>query len=460
MPVTVQDLSADAVEQLAVRLPAGYNIAELRFVPTEARVVPEEALTDSERAVLAQTHVAAPPMINHDGRPTILRIVKWMCHAGSPNENGDMFMGEELRAIAHDLFAAPNFGVMDWNHEAIVQNGDGAPPLMGVWYKADYAMNPATNQWGILVTGMLFAWLFPQVADELLAEQARNGTIKGSMACIPKSVEYVDAGGRSARVLHNPVFFTHSLLSRRPADAGAVGLVTEDPSVSPETLKQEMMMDPPSERRRRQNTPPAAAATLESVLAVASQPGGTMTDEEIQALEKANSDLTALMAELVVQMETLAASRATEGTENSTKMETYETQVAELMTARDALATTLQETEATLEVVRGELATALAELGVLQEREAAQASAERLAARLLELHENYRAAHERRDPAIQQKLEALWLALSDEDWELKKIELSAGLPVKVGYVVRSQTEGALPVGESDDLKAKIESHIK
>lgn len=465
----LEDLSQQVVDDISVSLPAGYNIAELRFVPTESRVIPEEALTETERSIIAQTHLGAPPMINVDGRPTILRIVKWMCHAGAPNENGDMFVGEELRQLSHDLFRAPNFGAMDWNHAAIIPDGE-SPPLMGVWYKADYAFDPAANNgmgaWGVLVTGMMFAWLFPEVADALLAEQVRSGSIKGSMACIPRSVEYVDVGDRTARVLHNPVFFTHSLLSKRPADPAASGLVSEDPASDIQAMEQQLKQrqqddtedDDEDELFEDTFLKQERVAELEPALAASNESGGqTMTEQEFETMKSDHETLQGSFVELQGKMDAIAA----ELVDANAKIADADTAVAELTTARDALAATLQATEEQLAQVTEELGVTKAELETLRAQNDERSRAERLQARIDSLHEKYREAHMKRDPEVRAKIEAHWAVLTDDEWELKLEELLAGLPARVGYVARSQQEGALLVAEtSGDIFTKITSHIK
>lgn len=471
------ELSQQAIDQLVVNLPAGYNIAELLFVPTESKVIPEESLSEAEQAILAQTRLGSPPMINTDGRPTILRIVKWMCHAGVPNENGDMFVSEELKTLANDLFRAPNFGVMDWNHAAIIPDGE-SPPLMGVWYKADYAFNPSAaggmGAWGVLVTGMMFAWLFPEVADALVAEQTRSGVIKGSMACIPKSVEYVDLGERSARVLHNPVFFTHSLLSRRPADANATGLVSEDPGANVDEMARRCLQgkksddvedDPQHEQDPMDeledlleeldlaHTAPALAAV--PVLAASTELGGhIMTEKELDELKAAHeAQVTALQAELATVRAELEAV--------TLRLDGAATQLAEVSTARDAIATALEVAEAQLGIKVLELEQAQTELARLQAEEDARVRAAKLESRIAELNETYRASHAKHPEELRAKIEAHWAELTDEEWEVKKAELMAGMPARVGYVARSQQEGALLVAEqSGGILARLTSHIK
>jgi hypothetical protein len=481
-------LDQKTLERLAARLP-GFDVGELRVLETVAQILPDDFLDEREERIAAQVaddaKVAGPPMINKDGRPTILKIVMWMCHADSVNLNGDAFVGEELQAVAGTLFREPNFGVMDWNHAAVFSWNDD-PKLMGVWYKADWAFDKAANAWGILVTGMMFAWLFPEQTDALIAEQTRNGSIKGSMACIPKSVEFGDISGKRAAILHNPVFFTHSLLDVPPADPSAVGLCTEDPDTGSEALHEQMLATAsadPVDTQLSIEVDPArideVRAAIEKVLASRGATEEGMTPEQIAELEKANVDLKAEIAALTAKVEALTAKDKPKDDEEEDvppfkkKAEELETEnaelkrtVAELTTSRDALAAELETARAAITAHEATIAELTQYRDAAEAAKAADATAATLAARLESLPESFRKAHLKRSDETRADLEAEWATMSDEKWEFHKANvLLFGLQVastKSGYVDLSRKEGVLVQADVpvDDMRSKLKSSLK
>lgn len=218
----------DLVKALRCRLAAApADLDNMRQLSVRATLVPG---SEAElRPILASLESAAPALINEQGRPTIMRVDAWMCHADMVNLNGDAFIGEELQAIVEaGLFQAPDFGVMDWNHSAVLQWNED-PTLIGVWYGSSYEMDESVGKMGVRVQGMMFAWLFPEQANEMLADQERFGYVNFSMACMAKSVEFGTIDGRRAAILHNPTFFTNSALNKPPADPAAKGRVSEKP---------------------------------------------------------------------------------------------------------------------------------------------------------------------------------------------------------------------------------------
>ncbi len=475
------------LERLAARLP-GYDVAELRVLETDAQILPDELLDEEAGEIaarVAEEHkVAGPPMMGRDGRPTVLKIVMWMCHADSVNLNGDSFVGEELKAQAPALFREPNFGVMDWNHAAVFSWNDD-PKLMGVWYKADWAFDKQAadgkGAWGLLVTGMMFAWLFPEQTDALVAEQVRSGSIKGSMACIPKSVEFGDVGGQRAAILHNPVFFTHSLLDVPPADPSALGRASEDPDTTVDTLRVELMGVEDVQTQLA-----ALKAELHEALARVAAKEEVMTPEQIAALEQAKATLETQVAELAAKVAELEAELAKKAPpkdkekededvppflkkkaeELETEINTLKTTLAELETSRAALA-------ADLETVRAEAAAHVAKIAELQAivdaaeaAKATEAKAARLVARKTELPESFIKAHEAREEATRTDVEAGWAEMDDEKWEFHKSQvLLFGFTAaggKAGYVSRSKQEGVLlnQSAPQDDTRGKLRASLK
>lgn len=474
-------------ERLRPLVPAGGNLDDLRILEVRAQAIPDSELTAAEEHVIQVASVTAgAPMINKDGRPTILRVVAWMCHGDVTNRNGDRFVKEELQALAPRLFREPNFGVMDWNHAAVYGFNDD-PKIIGVWYGVEYAFDTAAGAWGLLAKGMAFAWLFPEQTDAMVAEQLRSGTAKFSMACIPSSVEFLEG----AAVLHNPVFFTVSALDKPPADPDAQGTVSEDPTKDHEKLSQELLALPAiasmveihtaSGTLVLRNVPMTMTSTKTTV---GDSPAGALEDlhmEEIIVQLKAEkltaeAKVTELAAEKSVVEQKLAATEklvqasadettalAAEVAALKTRLAELETSMTEANTAREGLATELAAAQEQIKALETEKAGLIEKLAAFEAKEAAVASQARLAARKAELPEAYAKAHAARKEEDRVKVEARWAAMSDEQWAEHRDELLVGFGTpKPGYVARSAAEGQLPSGTSgeDSPMARVARHIK
>lgn len=476
-------------------LPEGYDPTALRELSVLGQVQIADPDKDSIAIAAAVTNTAGPALIGTDGRPTILRVAAWMLHTDVVNANGDFFVREEIEAMAPTLFRAPNFGVMDWNHAAVLGFNDD-PPLMGVWYRAEFAFDQAANDgqgaWGLLVTGMMFAWLFPEQANEMIADQERNGSVRFSMACIPGSTEFRTIEERHAAVLHNPVFFTNSALNRPNADADANGLVSEDPTIMPSVLEQRLLL--PNHHQlataglissnitwvadtatlAEPNTQwivlrPVTAATQEEL----TMPG--IDEKEVTTLKAEKDAAEARAGELAAKL-SLAESRVNELTGERDRaqadldvaladIEALKTTVAELTTARDALVAERDRAVTSAEAAAADIETMNAELNILRQEQAARAQKEVLAARLASLPEDFLAVHNARDEATRARLEEKWVAFeTDEQWEeYKKHELLGYTPAqtRIAYRTRSDREGALAAnGSVTDIAAKLKAALK
>lgn len=180
-----------------------------------------EALKQANKSIMD----TADGPIDTNGKPRMLFITAWMAHEGR-NLNGDAFVKEELKRIVVDgLFAPPYAGMIDYDHDFTPR---------GYWYKTSFAYNDMSQKWGILAHGAVWAWRFPELADELLGRMKLEGKIDVSMSTLSDSSEvtsdYPGYVGQKTNILHNPVFFTTSLLSVPPGDPHAKGTVTNDPS--------------------------------------------------------------------------------------------------------------------------------------------------------------------------------------------------------------------------------------
>lgn len=530
--MTQLTMTPERQARLAALLPAGYALDQIRMIEVEG-VVTDDELSPIDKAVIA-TVTAAPSPINAHGKPTVMRVVAWLCHADTVNLNGDAFVAQELAAIAPTLFRAPDFGVMDWNHSAVL-NWNDDPAMIGVWYGAEYAWDAqalnGAGAFGIRATGMMFSWLFPEQANEMLADQVRDGHVRFSMACIAGSVEFGAVNGQSASILHNPVFFTNSALNRQNADVDANGAVSEDPTVTSDLLRNQLagnaslvqatdglgntlfyqvsgtlsggtttttwpsgitttqwdgVIATPSpfnpkgiryEIRTKDGTTtlvpiPASDAQAHDVEDALMKTKIAELEARVLELESIETALKASEVVLQEQITTLTDERnvAVAALEEGTLQHTatldataaLTTRVDELTTSVDALTVALAASEDALAIANEALAVAAAAQADSDAKDAELALAAKLVARMDELPQLYLDAHAKRDAEKQVRIEAAWLALSDEEWELKKEELVGGFPAKVGFVSRSQVLGVLPVSDASDgpLKAQIKSLIK
>lgn len=440
-------------------LPSGIKPEDVHIVSCTASVQQDE-LTDAEKLLVANvTDRASVPLINSEGKPTVMKVVAWMVHEGV-NQNRQGFVKSELEALAPSLFHAPNFGVMDWNHSAVALFSDD-PKVIGIWYNATFAFDQAAQKWGILATGMMFSWLFPEQANSLLADQERLGNMRFSMACIAPAQESAQDANGPYTILHNPVFFTVSALDVRPADPAALGEGSEDPAVSVDTIRQRLVAvahSTPWQKLQAAQQKPAS-------------PKGERMDPEvleslISAKVKAEADLAALVekynAEVASEVEEKTAGLTSDIAAAKAKIAELEAEVtaskelsvkfAELETVRDALVT---EKDAAVAKVT-ELEAKVAELQAIADRvaaaEAEAAKAETLKARLELLPAAYRTAHEAREAEKKTAIEQRWSAMSDEEFAAV-VEDIAGVvgmtDMRVSFLDRSNAEGVIPAAGSD-----------
>lgn len=427
----------DAIRaSLAGRLPAAYDLANLELVPVTGQASLVEA-TDADMAALQQ-QVAAMPVIDTRGRPTLLRIDAWMVHADLANKNGQFFRAADLEAQAASLAREPDFLVMDWNHSAVIPNKDG-PRAIGAWYQVswehDAAANGGKGAMGLRAQGMMWAWLFPEQANILLGEQARNGYATFSMAALAKEKSFMEdpETGRSVTVLHEPVFFTLSALDVAPADPDARGHV--------------------SLAHVEAVTAPVAAQIPEEP---------RMTPEEKAALEAAHALLTTQVTEL-------QAAQTAADTASSARIAELETSLAEMTSSREALLAEKTDELATLGAALAALteahAAVVAELEAFKADRAAAELATVLATRLEALPASFRKAHTARSDADRARMEGKWQAMSQAQWEQYLTdELLFGFEKSslLSFIERSSLEGGrLPTGgNSEDMVSRAKRLTK
>lgn len=422
----------DAIrEHLAGRVPEGYDLANLVLVPVAGQAH-LEAVSDTELAEFQRKSLtAAMPKIDDRGRPTLLKIDAWMAHGEVANKNGQFFLNSDLEAVADTLAKAPDFLVMDWNHSAVIPH-ETYPKAIGAWYDVAFEMDPAANggqgAMGLRAKGILWAWLFPEQANILLGEQARNGYAAFSMAAVPKhrSFRKEEATDRMVTVLHEPVFFTLSALDVLPADPDARGAVTL-----------------------------AHAEAVAAPVAARIPEEPRMTPEEIATLEAAKLAAETKVAELETQLAALQS-------EKDEKIAALETSLSEMTSAREALVAEktqeILDLVAAYEALKTENAAVVAELEVFKTEKAQVLEAQLLAARLESLPESFRKAHEARTDEQRARMEAKWKGMSDTEWaEYKQDELLFGFEkASLSYTERSNLEGGLlPTGGTDELKSRL-----
>lgn len=369
----------------------------IRTVECRATAAQMHSATDAELSVVREAmEVGGPPLMT-DGAPTVMQMTAWMAHEGV-NRNRLAFVAAELQLAAKQVTKTSPL-VMDFNHSAI-HGWDGEQRCIGMWHSAEYAFDTKANDgagaWGILVQGVMFAWLFPEIADALQAEQGRKGYIEFSMACIPASIEFaVATDGRGYEIAHNPVFFTNSALDVPPADPDAKGLGSEAAGEAVSEAQRQRMLSVAADNN----------AIAEDAM-----------NEEMKALLAGLEETLAAKFESIMAAD--AAQRAGVASELEVKVAELETALA---VANDATVTAMASTEGlalaneALVVERDELAARVAEY---EAATAAAVAAATLEARLASLPERVREAHEARDAEKRARLENKWVAMSDTDWSV------------------------------------------
>lgn len=435
------------------KLPPGTNPDDVRLLKCAATIVDVEELEDRDLE-LANQYVAGPPLMNAEGKPTILKVVAWMAHEGV-NRNRQAFVRDELQAVAPTLFKEPNFGVMDYNHSAVAYFSDD-PTVVGLWYRAEYRYDDKAKRYGLLASGVMWSWLFPDHSDKLLANQARKGVIEFSMACIPMGIEFATDELGDYEILHNPVFFTVSALDIPPADEDATGLGSEDTVETNDGL-QAKLLAMAAEHPWQTSSRAADNNSIEGVSMTTIE----MLSSQIEELTKRVTENSPAAAEAIADFkqqldEYVRAADESEAhlEEARQQIENLTTKVEEVDTARAAAITerdTALETIATLEK---ELETLKEFKAEIDAKKAEEDRVAELAARKAKLPAGYMEAHNKKSEEIRTKIEARWMAMSSEEFDLHVEELGyTPENVRMSYLERSRKEGFLPNfnGSTDEL---------
>lgn len=414
-----------------------YDPENLRLIEAKAQVekMTPADLTPQEQAHLAAVEemIQARSPVTEDGKPVMMKLSAWIAHDGPANANGDAFLGEDLeKVVAGGLFSPPHVGMVDFNHDFFPY---------GVWFSSSYELDPQAGQMGILVEGTLFAWRFPEMADKLLAEQARNGFVAVSMACIAKYIEtkYNAETERQEYVLREPTFLTASFLDVAPADPNGRGGVSEDEESTHESRVEEinqalLNLFAASAEASATATTQEDEMDLEKIIEALREALGETASEHVAELKEALKD-----AAKVPALQDKIASLEAELETAKEELEAAQVEVEAKATALEAKATEMAELAASLEEVTAERDEMKAE------KEAAELARVR-EERLEKLPKAYRTALDARDEEVREKMVARLVTLSDEDFDAEVETLSESFTTdkKPGLTELSKEEGLLP----------------
>jgi hypothetical protein len=359
-----------------------------------------------------QLSLAAPaPII--EGKPRMLHVSAMIVHEGT-NLNGDRFIGEELRTAVQDsrLFAEGYAGIIDIDH-------DFTP--VGYWYKAEFVTDPNTETRGILAHGAIWAYLNPEAADRILAQQHRDGFVRVSMAAISKA-EDVDFDmdeetGRWVKTMHNPVFLGATiLLDAAAGDKNAKGVAEEDPNATNPNNRRGVVLKAASAKENHNNDL-EERAMIEEIRPLLAELLGDQKDEFIDAISN-------LVQEKIESFNSLMS-------EKDAALETANAQIADLQTQITDLTTQLEEKGVSIETLQSEKETLNTELeetkASLNEYVAQEEARELEAKKEARLAELSTAARDRlmaKEEDVRNAIIERWVNQSDEEWETTKAELS------------------------------------
>jgi len=395
----------------------------------EARDEDLEELLKSSAAADYKTAVADPIV---DGKPRMVLMTAWIVHEGR-NLNGQVFVKEELDArVREGLFAPPHAGMVDFDHDFEAR---------GFWYKTSFAYDTVAEKWGIIANGAIWAWRFPELADMLLAEMQRNDKIFVSMTAKAESIElisdYPDSGGEPSIVLHNPVFFTTSILDVPPGDPHARAVATEEPSELPA----------PAEASKNEDVVPDLVAASKQEEDIMEKELSVQLAEALEAKATAEATLAGVNEKLVEAQGTISK---------------FEGELAELKTKVAEFEVALQSASETKEGLEADLTEAKEKLNVFETEKLETEATARLTARIAELPEVVQSNLDEH-PEKEMLLDS-WKAASDDEWET--IKQSFNLAVvdhsdDPDYVRRSKEQGNLLCGTVDDGgESVISKHLR
>jgi len=393
------------------------------LVETEFRPM-EEGGTEYELAsagltVLAQNNqklaeklsIATPaPII--DGRPRMLHTTAFIAHEGI-NKNGTEFIAQELRdaTLAGKLFDAGYGGIIDIDHDFTPR---------GYWYKAETMINPETQTTGILAHGAVWAYLFPEDTDRILAEQQREGKVKFSMVCMAKSEDVESRRtdeGALVQTMHNPVFLGATILLDKPAgDAHAIGKVAEDPNATSERDRRNALLQAASGATNDNNNL-EEQAMIDEIRPLLAELLGDQSEKFIDSISELIAAKAGEFSTILDEKDATILEASNKNEELTSQVETLTTQSAE----KDLAIESLQSDKETLTTELAETKASLAEFVQAQEDARVEALKN---SRLAELSPVVTERLMAKSEEVRDKIIEKWANQSDEEWEATKAELS------------------------------------
>ena len=425
-------------------------IASVReFEPTEDNLK-AAILAAVEMASAGKPETASVDPIGPNNMPRMLQLSGWLTYAEEVNLNGRLFTKADLEeVVANGMFKAPFFGMIDYNHDF---------SLYGVWYDTKFAFDEVAQKWGIYGEGVIFAWRFGEIADKMLAMQARNGNIKLSMACMPEWYEPAKTeDGTEYLVARKPVFFTTSVLDVDPAFPNSRAYGSEDPNSTQEQRAAELLKsslsneDQNSEVHMKDADKATEGTEVEGTEVAGTEVvTETATEQKAEVVEGEEKQEEASVTETATVETTVEADIEKAEVEQKVEVETPD--VAALETKIADLEAQLQTATVALNAAKTELATANEELVSLrtfksdvETAKAEQAKAERTEARKAELPDAVLAELEKdENKALFDEM----MGYDEARWEAAKSVFAVASVGRKSHADKSAEEGTLS-GASD-----------
>jgi hypothetical protein len=400
---------------------------------------------------------AAGP-IGKDGKPRMLLITTWMAHEGR-NLNGQVFIKVELEQKVRDgLFSPPHAGMIDFDHDFDPR---------GFWYNSSFAYDQNAEKWGIILNGAIWAWRFDELSNMLLAEMQREGFINVSMSALPGSLEvthnYPGFEDERTEILHNPVFFTTSVLDIPPADPDAKGTATEE-------AEEDLLGTPPV--ASDDNTLSVSDVLIPEheagdVLVLAGHAndgnqGGQEMDKELdilrQELEDAKTKLDETEASKA-EVESQLGDAEKAKIELAEEIDTMKVKISELEVALQSVNEMKEQLEAELAQVREELEKAREIIATFEAEKAEREKEARFQSRMAELPDVVKKnleAHEDSEVLTNMIRDA-----EEDQWAVTRKYFDIAVTEGTNYTGRSDKEGGLPTsGSKKKSSSVLRQHIK
>jgi hypothetical protein len=421
------------------------NVTPL-FVEAKVSAVAEEQVFDkisdslvtanfgssTEEIVEEIVKAKVSPVVN--GRPRMLQVSAIIAHEGE-NRNRDAFFADELKEIvaSQNLFKGAYAGLLDINHNFTPY---------GYWYDSEFLYDDIADAFAILAHGAVWAWRFPDMADKLIATQARNGKVGVSMACLSPNQEMKPGkDGRMVRWLHSPTFIASTLLiDDEPGDLYGRGLLQEDPrSTGEEDRKIQILQTASSDNEENLMDIKEIREALTELLGSSEESVLAKVAELLDARDEAHSSDVAAKDELLTTANATVASLNARIAELEGDADEKSVALNSLKDEKEVLLATIAELEQSLQTYR-------------DAEEKARVESLKVA-RLEELSEPARHALEQMPDEKKESLLSRWASLSDAEWLERKEELN------LTSAKKEATFGRLPVGQVNTPAGSIDRFL-